>query len=70
MDYLSHKLFILLIVFMTDFIVRQQEYNKMNAYNLSVVLGPCLFRPKEYQLKDLLNSGKLVNIILVSFEKQ
>ena len=70
MEYVNHKLFILLIVFMSDFIIRQQEFNKMNAYNLSVVFGPCFFRPQEYELKDLLNSGKIAKVILTCFEKQ
>jgi hypothetical protein len=40
----------------------------MNAYNLAVVLGPCFFRPKEYDLKDLIYSGKFAKVLVTSFE--
>lgn len=46
MEYVNHKVFILLLVFLSDFIVAQKDENKMNGYNLSVVFGPCFFRPK------------------------
>lgn len=50
--------------------IKQKEVNKMNAYNLSVVFGPCFFRPKEYDLKDLINSGKFAKVLVVCFESQ
>lgn len=70
MEYVNHKVFILLLVFLTDFIILQKETTKMNAYNLSVVFGPCFFRPKEYDLKDLINSGKFAKVLVNCFEKQ
>lgn len=41
----------------------------MNGYNLAVVLGPCFFRPVEYDLKDLIYSGKFAKILVTSFDK-
>lgn len=69
MEYVNHKVFILITVFLNDYIIAQREYNKMSAYNLAVVLGPCFFRPKEYDLKDLIYSGKFAKILVTSFEK-
>jgi hypothetical protein len=40
----------------------------MPAYNLSVVFGPCFFRPKEYDLKDLIYSGKFAKVLINFFE--
>ena len=41
----------------------------MNAYNLAVIFGPCFFRPWEYDLKDLIYSGKFAKILLTIFDK-
>lgn len=70
MEYVNHKVFILLLVFLTDFVVKQKETNKMSGYNLSVVFGPCFFRPQEYDLKDLIYSGKFAKILSNCFEHQ
>lgn len=70
MDYVNAKVFILLIVFLTEFVIAQKQQNKMNSYNLSVVFGPCFFRPKEYDLKDLINSGKYAKILMTCFDNQ
>ena len=70
MEYVNHKVFVLLTVFLTDFIISQKEFNKMNGYNLSVVFGPCFFRPQEYDLKDLIYSGKFAKILTNCFERQ
>ena len=42
--------------------------NKMSAYNLAVVFGPCFFRPKEYRVDDLINSGRFSKIVLLLIE--
>lgn len=42
----------------------------MNAYNLAVIFGPCFFRPQEYDLKDLIYSGKFAKILHTLFERQ
>lgn len=42
----------------------------MTAYNLSVVFSPCFFRPKEYDLKDLMYSGKFAKILITCFDQQ
>lgn len=42
----------------------------MTAYNLSVIFGPCFFRPKEYDLKDLIYSGKFAKILVTLFQRQ
>lgn len=68
MDYINHKVFILLMMFMIEFVISQQQYNKMTAYNMSVVFGPCFFRPKEYDLKDLIYSGKFAKVLVTCFE--
>jgi len=46
MDYVNQKVFVLMIIFLSEYVVAQMEYNRMSAYNLSVVFGPCFFRPK------------------------
>jgi hypothetical protein len=70
MEYVNQKVLVLLIAFLSDFVIRQKDVNKMNAYNLSVVFGPCFFRPEEYDLKDLINSGKFAKVLLTLFEAQ
>ena len=67
MEYINQKVFVLLLVFLTDYIISQMEQNKMSGYNLSVVFGPCFFRPKEYDLSDLIYSGKFVKILVNCF---
>ena len=44
--------------FLIKGIITYQQENKMSAYNLAVVFGPCFFRPKQYSLQDLMSSGK------------
>lgn len=70
MEYVNKKVFLLVLVFLTDYVIAQKEENKMNGYNLSVVFGPCFFRPMEYDLKDLIYSGKFAKILVNCFEKQ
>lgn len=70
MEYSNHKTFVLLLVFLTDYVVSQQEYNKMSSYNLAVIFGPCFFRPKEYDLKDLIYSGKFAKVLVTLFDRQ
>lgn len=41
----------------------------MTGYNLAVVFGPCFFRPKQYDLKDLIYSGKFAKILVTSFDQ-
>ena len=40
------KVLIYLIAFLKRGIVIYKDNNKMSSYNLAVVFGPCLFRPK------------------------
>lgn len=35
----------------------------MSLYNLSVVMAPCIFRPKKYQINDLVNSPRFANLL-------
>ena len=70
MEYINQKVFVLLLVFLSDYVVAQSEQNKMSGYNLSVVFGPCFFRPKEYGLADLIYSGKFVKVLANCFERQ
>ncbi len=67
MEYVNYKVFVLLVIFLNDYIISQKDYNKMNGYNLAVVFGPCFFRPQEYDLKDLIYSGKFAKILVTSF---
>jgi len=69
MEYVNQKVFYLLVVFLVDYIIAQQEHNKMSGYNLAVVFGPCFFRPKEYDLRDLIYSGKFAKILVTTFDK-
>ena len=60
-----------MISFLKRGIILHQEHNKMSAYNLAVVFGPCFFRPKIYRLEDLMSSGKfsfLVKLFLENLE--
>lgn len=68
MEYVNYKVLVLLVVFLTEYIISQEEHNKMSAYNIAVVFGPCFFRPKEYDLKDLLFSGKFSKFLLHCLE--
>ena len=67
MEYVNNKVFTLLAVFLHDYVISQEAYNKMSAYNLAVIFGPCFFRPKEYDLKDLVYSGKFAKILVTIF---
>lgn len=49
-----------MIHFFRESVLPNEKYNKMSAYNLSVVMSPCIFRPKKYSVEDLVNSGRLV----------
>ena len=60
-------MFVLLVVFLHDYVISQEPYNKMSAYNLAVIFGPCFFRPKEYDLKDLVYSGKFAKVLVTIF---
>lgn len=56
--------------FLKKGIIIYQENNKMSAYNLAVVFGPCFFRPKQYRLEDLMSSGKfsfMIKLILENY---
>lgn len=57
-------------VFLNEYVIAQKDYNKMSSYNLAVIFGPCFFRPKEYDLKDLIYSGKFAKILVTIFDKQ
>jgi hypothetical protein len=35
----------------------------MGAYNLSVVMGPCIFRPRKYSILDLINSPRMAILL-------
>ena len=54
-----------IVGFLKKGIVKYEVHNKMSAYNLAVVFGPCFFRPKEYRVDDLINSGRFSKIVLL-----
>ena len=68
MEYINHKVFVLLAMFLIDYIIQFKDYNKMTAYNLAVVFGPCFFRPKQYDLKDLVYAGKYAKVLVNIFD--
>lgn len=60
------------ILYVVGFIKNEvllHENNKMNFYNMSVVLSPCFFRPEVSSLQDLLNSGRFASIVNILFKK-
>lgn len=50
MESINLKVLLYLMAFLKKGITLFKEVNKMSSYNLAVVFGPCLFRPKEYSL--------------------
>jgi hypothetical protein len=70
MEYVNQKVFLLLVAFLKRKIIANQAQNKMNAYNLAVVFGPCFFRPKEYDLQDLIYSGKFAKVIITCLSSE
>lgn len=54
-----------LIGFLKKGIEAHKHKNLMNSHNLGVVFGPCLFRPREYRVEDLMYSGKLCKVIVI-----
>lgn len=59
----ERTIILLLIKFFRRAIMPNEKRNKMSAYNLSVVMGPCMFRPKKYSVADLVNSPRLANLL-------
>jgi hypothetical protein len=55
--------------FIKDKVIRREALNKMSNYNCSVVFAPCFMRPQSYELSDLMCSGKLVKVLLITFTK-
>ena len=41
------------------------DKNKMNQYNLAVIVSPNLFRSKELSNMDLINQGNLADVFTV-----
>ena len=68
MDDNSRKVFCYMSAFLVKGIVANKEINKMNAYNLAVVFGPCFFRPYAYSLQALMSSVKFSSIVLLTLE--
>ncbi len=56
------------VAFLKKGIITYVEDNKMSAYNLAVVFGPCFFRPKQYRLEDLMSSGRFSFMIKLLLE--
>lgn len=53
-------------MFMSTFLSRVAQYNetnRMTAYNLSVVFGPCFLRPEKYTQEDLLEYALCISIL-------
>lgn len=69
MPQLNREVLIYTLAFLKRGILSYVEQNKMPAYNLSVVFGPCFFRPKVYRLDDLMASGKFSFAIKLFLEK-
>ena len=61
-----------IILYVINFLrceVLKFEENKMNFYNMSIVLNPCFFRPENPCLQDMLNSGRFASILNILFHK-
>ena len=43
-------------------IVEFSDHNKMNAYNVAVIITPNIFRVKQITSKDLMNHGTLSDV--------
>ena len=71
MPKINRDVLIYTLAFLRRGILRYVEQNKMSAYNIAVVFGPCFFRPKIYRLEDLMASGKFsfgIKLYLEKFE--
>lgn len=55
--------------FLKEKVIRREALNKMTNYNCAVVFAPCFLRPKNYELADLMCSGKLVKVLLILFSR-
>ena len=66
---MNQRVLLFMIAFLKKGIIAYQEENKMSAYNLAVVFGPCFFTPRVYSLQDLIASGKFSSIILLFLNK-
>ena len=45
-----------------NYVVSFSEFNKMNSYNISVIVTPNIFRVKQISSKDLMNHGTLSDV--------
>lgn len=50
---INEKMFSFIIGFLKH-VSTYHVYNKMTAYNVSVVFGPCFLRPETYTMADLI----------------
>jgi hypothetical protein len=56
------------LIYLSRFFKRVNEFadkNKMNQYNLAVIVSPNLFRSKELSNMDLINQGNLADVFTV-----
>lgn len=56
------------LLYLSRFFNRVSEFadkNKMNQYNLAVIISPNLFRSKELSNMDLINQGNLADVFTV-----
>jgi len=56
------------LVYLSRFFKRVSEFsdqNKMNQYNLAVIISPNLFRCRELTNMDLINQGNLADVFTV-----
>ncbi len=64
----KNVLFFLLKFF--EKVIDHQDKNKMNSYNLAVCFSPCLLKPANYGIDDLLtNTGIMVTALKMIIEK-
>lgn len=69
MPELNRKVLYFLLQFF-DKIMLNQEKNKMNCYNLAVCFSPCLLKPQNYAIDDLLtNTAIMVAALKCIIEK-
>lgn len=69
MPELNKKVLYFLLQFFEKVILHQDK-NKMNSYNLAVCFSPCLLKPENYAIEDLLtNTAIMVSALKVIIEK-
>lgn len=66
---LNYGVILFMCTFLKEKVIRREALNKMSNYNCAVVFAPCFMRPQNYEISDLMCSGKLVKVLLIIFTR-